>query len=118
MAMDEQQTPETSRVEAALKGITRELNSKGVRPAPLAVRSHNEGVPRFVELTDKLFDAAIEAAQRQVTRAQNLLKQIESEAEEARNKAKTRWEELQQLERDLEDMSSEMLQSFNRHKGK
>jgi len=117
--MDEQkQATDTNRIEAALKGVARDLNSKPpTRPAPPA-RHHNEGPPRFVELTDKLFDAAIEAGKQQVTRAQNLLKQIEGEAEEARARAKARWDDLQKLERDLEDMSSELLQSFSRYNGK
>jgi predicted ATPase len=80
-------------------------------------RHHNEGVPRFVELTDKLYDAAIEAARRQVTRAEGLLHQIEAEAEETRSKAKNRWIEIQELERNLEDMSAELLQSFARYNG-
>jgi signal transduction histidine kinase len=104
-----------SRVEAALKGVARDLNARPPNKPPL---HHNQGVPRFVELTDKLYDAAIEAARRQVTRAEGLLHQIEAEAEEQRAKAKARWEELQKLERDLEDMSSELLQSFQRYNGK
>ncbi len=103
-----------SRVEAALKGVTRDLNSKAPKP-PL---HHNQGVPRFVELTDKLYDAAVEAARRQVVRAENLLKEIEAEAEAQRARAKARWDDLQKLERDLEDMSSELLQSFARYNGK
>jgi dsDNA-specific endonuclease/ATPase MutS2 len=100
------------RIEAALKGVARDLNARQAPP-----RHHNEGVPRFVELTDKLYDAAVEAGKRQVVRAENLLKQIEAEAEEQRAKAKGRWEELQKLERDLEDMSGELLQSFARFNG-
>lgn len=80
-------------------------------------RGRNEPMPRFVELADKLFDAAIEAAKHQVVRAQNLLQQIEAEAATTRAKARQRWEDLQSLERDLEDMSSELLQTFNRHNG-
>lgn len=81
-------------------------------------RHHNEGVPRFVELADKLYDAAIEAAKRQVNRAESLLHEIELEAEQVRGKAKQRWLEIQELERNLEDMSAEMLQTFGRNGGK
>lgn len=104
-----------SRVEAALKGVTRDLNARAPAKPPL---HHNQGVPRFVELTDKLYDAAVEAARRQVVRAENLLHEIEAEAEAQRAKAKARWDDLQKLERDLEDMSSELLQSFARYNGK
>jgi hypothetical protein len=118
--MDEKQVTDTNRIEAVLKGVARDLNSKApTRPEPPRnPLHHNQGVPRFVELTDKLYDAAIEAGKRQVTRAENLLKQIEAEAEEARARAKARWDDLQKLERDLEDMSSDLLQSFQRYNGK
>lgn len=118
--MDEQKQPPMNapdgKLAAQLKGVTREIN-EATKSRMLAPRYHNEGVPRFVELTDKLYDAAIEAGKRQVVRAENLLKQIEGEAEEARARAKARWDELQQLERNLEDMSSELLQSFARYNG-
>src|SRR5262245_42947546 len=116
--MEEQQKTDTNRIEAALKGVARDLNSKPPQTRPAVPLHHNQGVPRFVELTDKLYDAAIEAGKRQVQLAENLLKQIEHEAEQARTNAKERWDQLQQLERNLEDMSSELLQSFARYNGK
>lgn len=110
-----EQTAQTNgnldQIEASLMNVAREMNSK------LPPRNHNEGSPRFVALADKLYDAAIEAARQQVTRAENLLREVELEAEQVRDKAKARWEQIQTLERDLEDMSSEMLQSFSRYNG-
>jgi chromosome segregation ATPase len=96
---------------AQLKGTTRELN------AASPPRHHNEGLPRFVDLADKLYDAAIESAKRQVNRAENLLKQIEQEADDTRQRVRAKWHEIQELERNLEDMSSELLQTFGRHNG-
>src|SRR5262245_3576477 len=118
--MEEQKQPMNApdgKLAAQLKGVTREIN-EATKQRMLAPRHHNEGVPRFVDLTDKVWDAAIEAAKRQVLRAEKMLKQIEAESEEARARAKARWEEQQKLERDLEDMSSELLQTFNRYNGK
>jgi len=77
----------------------------------------NEPLPHFVDLSNRLYDAAIAAAKQQVARAENLLRQIEAEAELVRQNAKERWHEIQELERNLEDMSSEMLQSFGRYNG-
>lgn len=98
-----------------LNSVTKDINN--ATPRAQHPRHHNEGVPHFVELTDKLYDAAVEAARRQVTRAESLLAQIEAEAEETRAKAKRRWLEIQELERNLEDMSAELLQSFARYNG-
>jgi hypothetical protein len=102
------------RLAAQLKGVAREINNaSALRSRP--PKHHNEGAPRFVELTERLYDAALEAANQQVIRAENLRNRIQQEAEVARSAAKARWQELQELERNLEDMSSEMLQAFKRY---
>jgi dsDNA-specific endonuclease/ATPase MutS2 len=118
MAQENNPATDQHRIEAALKGVTRDLNSRQQAPQSTSPpRHHNEGAPRFIDLTNKLYDAAIEAGRRQVMRAESLLREIEAEAEAQRAQAKTRWEQLQRLERDLEDMSSELLQSFQRYNG-
>ena len=90
-----------------MEKITADINTHG----------RNEALPHFVSLADKLYDAALEVAKRQVQRAEALVRQIELEAESARHRAKTLWEDCQSLERDLEDMSSDVLQSFSRYNG-
>ena len=102
----------SEQLETALRGANKEINAAYAPP-----RHHNEGAPRFVALADKLYEAAIEAARHQVSRAENLLAEVEREAEMIRGKAKIKWDEVQTLERDLEDMSSELLQSFARYNG-
>jgi uncharacterized coiled-coil DUF342 family protein len=98
-----------------LRAATDEINS-ATQNEPLP-RHHNEGPPRFVTLANQLYDAAVQAAQQQVTRAENLLHQIEQEAAQVRTNAERRWDEIQALERDLEDMGSKMIQNFTRYNG-
>jgi|SRR5215471_67371 len=122
--MDERQATDTTRVEAALKGITRDLNERTklitptVRPAPATVRSHNEGVPHFVALSRQLGEALIEVAQQQVTRAENNLEDVQRWTESMQAEAQKKWEEMQAMERKFEDYRSYILQANDRFNGK
>jgi hypothetical protein len=102
----DKQTPPLVTAEVPTVSVNLDLN-----------RGRNEPPPHFVELADKLYDAALEAAKRQVIRAEALVRKIEIEAEQARTKAKQLHDECQRMERDLEDLSSDMLQCFGRYNG-
>jgi peptidoglycan hydrolase CwlO-like protein len=102
---------DVSRVEAALKGVTRDLNTK---PAP---RHHNEGLPHFVKLSRQLGEALVEIAQQQVTAAQNHLNSTQSWVENMQREAQEKWEEMQALERKFEDYRSYVLQANDRFNG-
>jgi len=120
--MDEtKQATDTSRIEVAMRGIARELNSKDrtpAKPAPPMVRSHNEGLPHFVALSRQLGEALIEVAQQQVTRAQNNLEDVTRWTEAMQAEAQKKWEEMQAMERKFEDYRSYVLQANDRFNGK
>ena len=123
--MDQQQEPE-KRIEAALKGVTRDLNAgqmaKGKtledqRRALAVPRHHNEGLPHFVQLSRQLGEALIEIAQQQVTRAQNNLEDVTRWSESMQAEAQRKWEEMQTMERKFEDYRSHILQANDRFSG-
>jgi hypothetical protein len=91
----------------------KEINATNPPPPP-----RNEPESHFVSLTNRLTEAMLEAAHKQVTRAENLYHQVELECEDLRQRAKARWEEIQKLERDLEDYSTEFLQTSAKFNGK
>jgi hypothetical protein len=101
------------RIEAALKGVTRSLNSKQAPPP----RHHNEGLPHFVQLSRQLGEALIENAEQQVTRAANNLEEVKRWAENMKVEAQAKWEEMQDLERKFEDYRSYLLQANDRYNG-
>jgi len=105
-----------ARFEAALKGITRDMNSKNV-PATTPPRHHNEGLPHFVALSRQLGEALVEIAQQQVTAAQNHLVETEQWVENMQREATQKWEEMQALERKFEDYRSYVLQANDRFHG-
>jgi hypothetical protein len=92
----------------------KEINATNPPPPP----PRNEPESHFVSLTNRLTEAMLEAAHKQVTRAENLYHQVELECEDLRQRAKARWEEIQKLERDLEDYSTEFLQTSAKFNGK
>jgi hypothetical protein len=112
--MDESRPPhpEDKRIEAALKGVTRDLNARQSTP-----RHHNEGLPHFVALSRQLGEALVETAQNQVTAAQNNLEEIERWADNMQAEAQQKWEEMQAMERKFEDYRSYLLQANDRFNG-
>src|SRR5215468_3419596 len=84
-----------SRIEAALKGITRDLNTAGSVTGRMHSRYIEErnDLPHFVSLSRKLGDALIENAEAQVTRAQNNLEEIKHWVENMQAEAQQKWEE-------------------------
>ena len=102
------------RIEAVLKGMVRDTNSKNP-PAP--PRHHNEGLPNFVKQSRQLGEALIEIAQQQVTMAQNHLQETQQWVENMQAEAQQKWEEMQAMERRFEDYRSYVLQANDRFNG-
>jgi hypothetical protein len=66
---------------------------------------------RFVELTEANCEALLEAANQQLTIAQNNLKATERYVEEMRREAKQRWEEHEAYVKALEDFGHRVLEA-------
>ena len=66
---------------------------------------------RFMELTEANCEALLEAANQQLTIAQNNLKATERYVEELRREAKQRWEEHESYVKALEDFGHRVLEA-------
>lgn len=106
-------TQDLGRIDAALKTMAKDLNSKQAPP-----RHHNEGLPHFVQLSRQLGEALVEIAKQQVIAAENNLQELQSWAENMQAEAQQKWQEMQDLERKFEDYRSYVLQANDRFSGK